>query len=74
LFDQMRLVRFRTSAFIPRLQSALVQHLELVDIFERGDSELAERFMRAHIEESIHYVDQWEQMQQGSSMEGRASG
>ena len=36
LFDQMRLVPFRTSAFIPRLQSALAQHLELVDIFRRG--------------------------------------
>ncbi len=66
LFDQMRLIRFMTSAFLPRLQSALDQHLELVDIFEKGDANLAERLMRSHIEESIQYVDKWEQMQNDS--------
>lgn len=67
LYDHMRLIRFRTSAYLPRLQTALAQHLKLVDIFEKGDSDMAERFMRAHIEESIQYIDQWEQMHHDSS-------
>ncbi|MHB9074278.1 MAG: GntR family transcriptional regulator [Desulfobaccales bacterium] len=60
LFDQIRLIRFRTSAFVSRLQSALAQHLELVDTFEKGDSERAESLMRAHIEESAKYIDELE--------------
>ncbi|MEN6440070.1 MAG: GntR family transcriptional regulator [Syntrophobacter sp.] len=60
LFDHIKLIRFRTSAFLPRIQSALAQHLELVDIFEKRDPELAERLMRAHIEESAQYIDEWE--------------
>lgn len=62
LFDHMRLIRFRTSAFLPRLQTALSEHLQLVDIFERRDAETAERLMRAHIEESAQYIDKWDQM------------
>jgi DNA-binding GntR family transcriptional regulator len=62
LFDHMRLIRFRTSAFLPRLQSALVQHLELVDLFEKGDSDTAERTMRAHIEESAKYIDMYDEL------------
>ena len=62
LFDHMRLIRFRTSAFLPRLKSALIQHLELIDLFEKKNSEAAERLMRAHIEESARYLDQWEEM------------
>lgn len=62
LFDHMRLIRFRTSAFLPRLQSALTQHLELIDLFEKGDAEAAERLMRAHIEESAQYIDKWEEI------------
>ncbi len=67
LFNQMRLIRFRTSAFLPRLQSSLDQHFKLIDLFEQGDPDRAERFMRAHIEESIQYVDKWEQMLQECS-------
>jgi DNA-binding GntR family transcriptional regulator len=59
LFDHMRLIRFRTSAFLPRLESALAQHLELVDIFEKRDADLAEKFMRAHIEESVQYINKY---------------
>jgi DNA-binding GntR family transcriptional regulator len=62
LFDHMRLIRFRTSAFPPRLESALAQHLQLVEAFEKKDSHGAERLMRAHIEESAQYIDKWEQM------------
>ncbi|MGA8572746.1 MAG: GntR family transcriptional regulator [Desulfobaccales bacterium] len=63
LYDHMRLIRFRTSAFLPRLQSALAQHLKIVDLFEKGDANRAEKLMRAHIEESIQYMNKWEQMQ-----------
>ena len=64
LYDHMRLIRFRTSAFLPRLESALDQHFELIDIFEKGDSELVEKVMRAHIEESVQYIKQWEEIHQ----------
>jgi DNA-binding GntR family transcriptional regulator len=74
LFDHMRLIRFRTSAFLPRLKSALVQHLELVDTFEKNDSEKAEKLMRAHIEESAQYIDQWEKMHDISPLSDGASG
>jgi DNA-binding GntR family transcriptional regulator len=74
LFDHMRLIRFRTSAFLPRLKSALVQHLELVDTFEKNDSEKAEKLMRAHIEESAQYIDQWEKMHDISPLSDVASG
>jgi DNA-binding GntR family transcriptional regulator len=67
LFDHMRLIRFRTAAFLPRLQSALAQHLELIELFEKRDSEAAERLMRAHIEESAKYIDQWEKMHKSES-------
>lgn len=60
LYDHMRLIRFRTSAFLPRLQSALSQHLEMAAIFEKRDAEAAEKLMRAHIEESAEYIDKWE--------------
>lgn len=60
LYDQIRLIRFRTSAFASRLQSALAQHLELVETFEKGDSEQAEKLMRSHIEESAQYIDELE--------------
>lgn len=60
LYDHMRLIRFRTSGFVPRLESALAQHLLLVDAFEEKDSEGAERLMREHIEESAQYIRQWE--------------
>ena len=62
LYDHMRLIRFRTSAFLTRLQTALVEHLELVDLFESRDAEGAERMMRLHIEESAQYIDKWEEM------------
>jgi DNA-binding GntR family transcriptional regulator len=62
LFDHIKLIRFRTSAFYPRLKSALAQHMKLVDVFEERDSDLAERLMREHIEESAHYVDEWEKI------------
>jgi DNA-binding GntR family transcriptional regulator len=74
LFDHMRLIRFRTSAFLPRLRSALVQHLELVDIFERRDPETAERHMRSHIEESAQYIDEWDKMHRDSKLLGIVSG
>jgi DNA-binding GntR family transcriptional regulator len=61
LFDHMRLIRFRTSAFLPRLQSALSQHLKLIDVFEKRDPETAEMLMREHIEESAQYIDKWEE-------------
>lgn len=65
LYDLMRLIRFRTSAFLPRLESALQQHFDLVDIFENRDPDLAERVMRAHIEESAQYIKQWEEIHNG---------
>ena len=67
LFDHMRLIRFRTSAFLPRLQSALTQHLELIDLFEKRDAEAAEKLMRAHIEESARYIDRWEETHKSNS-------
>jgi DNA-binding GntR family transcriptional regulator len=67
LFDHMRLIRFRTSTFLPRLKSALAQHHDLIDLFERRDSEAAERLMRAHIEESARYLDKWEEMHRRES-------
>jgi DNA-binding GntR family transcriptional regulator len=74
LFDHMRLIRFRTSTFLPRLKSALAQHHELIDLFEKRDSEAAERLMRAHIEESAKYLDQWEEMQTNLSNVDHAEG
>ncbi len=62
LYDHMRFIRFHTSSFLPRLKSALAQHLELIDLFEKGDADKAERLMRAHIEESAQYLDKWEQL------------
>ena len=56
LYDQMRLIRFRTSAYVSRLESALAQHLQLVDAFEQRDPARAENLMRAHIEESSQYI------------------
>ncbi len=73
LYDHMRLIRFRTSGFLPRLQSALAQHLELIDLFEKRDSEKAERLMRAHMEESAQYLDKWEQLHADSPAEGGAT-
>jgi DNA-binding GntR family transcriptional regulator len=70
LFDHMRLIRFRTSGFLPRLESALAQHLELIDVFEKRDSDKAERLMRAHIEESAQYIDKWEKLYADSFPEG----
>ncbi|MEJ2364618.1 MAG: GntR family transcriptional regulator [Deltaproteobacteria bacterium] len=70
LYDHMRLIRFRTSGFLPRLESALAQHLELIDLFEARDSEKAERLMRAHIEESAQYIGLWEQLYSDSAKEG----
>ncbi len=70
LYDHMRFIRFRTSGFLPRLESALAQHLELIDLFEKRDSDKAERLMRAHIEESAQYLDKWEQMHADSPPEG----
>lgn len=64
LYDHMRLIRFRTSAFLPRLESALDQHFQLIEIFEKRDSELAEKVMRSHIEESVQYIKQWEEIHQ----------
>ncbi len=66
LFDHIKLIRFRASAFYPRLHSALVQHLELVDVFEQRDADLAEKLMRAHIEESAQYMDEWEKVHEDS--------
>ena len=60
LFDHMRLIRFVTSAFLPRLQSALTQHLELIDLFEKREPEAAEKLMRSHIEESVQFIDEWD--------------
>jgi DNA-binding GntR family transcriptional regulator len=74
LFDHMRLIRFRTSAFLPRLQSALTQHFSLIDTFEKGNSDKAERLMRAHIEESAQYIDQWEKMHRNSHSDDMISG
>ncbi len=65
LYDHMRLIRFRTSAFLPRLESALKQHFELIDIFENRDAEQAEMVMRSHIEESVQYIRQWDELHQG---------
>jgi DNA-binding GntR family transcriptional regulator len=70
LYDQMRFIRFRTSGFLPRLKSALAQHLELIDLFEKRDADEAERLMRAHIEESAQYLDKWEQLYAASPPEG----
>ncbi len=69
LYDHMRFIRFRTSGFPPRLKSALAQHLELIDLFEKRDSDKAERLMRAHIEESAQYLDKWEQLHADSPPE-----
>jgi DNA-binding GntR family transcriptional regulator len=74
LFDHMRLIRFRTSAFLPRLESALTQHFSLIDTFEQADSDKAERLMRAHIEESAQYIDQWEQNHRDQSSDDMCSG
>ncbi len=74
LFDHMRLIRFRTSAFLPRLQTALTEHLQLVEIFERRDAEAAERHMRAHIEESAQYIDRWDQMHLDSNFQDMVPG
>jgi DNA-binding GntR family transcriptional regulator len=70
LFDHMRLIRFRTSGFLPRLESALAQHLELIEVFEKRDAEKAESIMRAHIEESAQYIGKWEQLYAESPPEG----
>lgn len=67
LFDHMRLIRFRTSAFLPRLQTALSEHLQLVDIFEGRDAERAEKHMRVHIEESAQYIDEWDRTHRDSN-------
>lgn len=56
LYDQMRMVRFRTSIFPARLESALDQHFKLVDLFEQRQAAEAEALMRSHIEESIQYI------------------
>jgi len=63
LFDHMRLIRFRTSAFLPRLQSALIQHLALIDLFEQRQPNKAERLMRTHIEESAKYIDMYDDLE-----------
>jgi DNA-binding GntR family transcriptional regulator len=61
LYDHMRLIRFRTSAFLPRLRSALSQHLKMIEVFEKQDAETVEKLMRAHIEESARYIEKWEE-------------
>lgn len=58
LADHARMIRFRTSSYGKRLESSLAQHLELIDTFEKGDAELAEKLMHKHIDESMQYLSQ----------------
>jgi DNA-binding GntR family transcriptional regulator len=74
LFDHMRLIRFVTSAFLPRLQSALTQHLQIIDLFEKRESDAAERLMRSHIEESAQFIDEWDKGHRDAPSLGIVSG
>lgn len=58
LADHARMIRFRTSSYGERLESSLAQHLEIIDTFEKGNAELAEKLMRKHIDESMQYLSQ----------------
>ena len=58
LFDQMRWVRFRAAAFQVRHPDTLVEHLKIIEALELRDPDLAEKRMRAHIEDLARYLEE----------------
>ena len=56
LADHTKMIRFRTSSYPKRLESSLIQHMKIIDAFEKGDAGLVEKLIREHIDESMDYL------------------
>jgi len=61
LFDHMRWIRswsIYTASFQKRFPKIHNEHLEIIRAIEKGDPDLAEKRMRAHIDGLVHHLEQ----------------
>jgi DNA-binding GntR family transcriptional regulator len=57
-FDHMRWIRARAVGFVDRQEKMHNEHLQIVEAFEKRNSDLAEKIMRRHIEELGRYIEE----------------
>jgi len=56
--DHMRMVRMQTIRLGNRARNALAEHLDMIQAFEKRDSDLAGRHMQQHIEGLAKFVEE----------------
>jgi DNA-binding GntR family transcriptional regulator len=58
VFDHMRWIRTKAAGFEERFQEAYKGHMQIIKAIEERKPDLAEKYMRTHIEKLAHYIEE----------------